>query len=387
MKFLILGAYCSCNLGDAVICRCAEEMLRKSFPGSEITIRDMIRRDRTAPRKEPSVRSLWKWRVGDKLFRLLARLGLEKRLLDREKGRVRQNLPHIEQICAGDYDAVVFAGGQMFMDRYALFLEACVSRFQEREIPVFFNACGTGPDDSPAIRERLKRTLSAPNVVYVSCRDDVERVNRRYLEGGRQAVSTCDPALSAAEVYGAEKAADAETVGLGVIYPNAVSPRKALKLWQGIIRELEGQGRPWQFFSNGDPADIVFARRVISSMPELRGREEALILPWDREPEDLVRHISQYKSLISYRLHSHVIACSLDIPTVALVWDKKLLYFFEKIGHRERCFPVESAARDVLNGLERAEREGYDRALITAQAEASARQLTQAILAHFPQWR
>ena len=63
MHILILGAYCSCNLGDGVICECVAEQLRADFPGAEITIRDLIRRDRLAPRGEPDAAMLWRRRT------------------------------------------------------------------------------------------------------------------------------------------------------------------------------------------------------------------------------------------------------------------------------------------------------------------------------------
>lgn len=388
MNILILGAYCSCNLGDAVICQCVADLLQKRFPQAQITICDVVNRTRTTPRREPDAAVLEKNRKEDRKIRLISRWTFFDKLLRRERWRVeKQNRTHLEQVCQTPCDLVIFAGGQMFMDRYALFLEFCVERFAQRGIPVFFNACGTGPDDSRAIRKRLKKTLSSSNVVHISCRDDVERVNRRYLKAGRTAVPTFDPALLTGQTYGITKAENADTIGLGVIYPNFVDPQKALKLWQDIIRQLERQGKRWQFFSNGDPADIVFARQVIASMPELQGREAELILPWDRQPEELVAHIAGYKSLVAYRLHSNIIACSLDIPSVALVWDDKLPRFFEKIGHPERCFSVDAKAEDVLRALERAEQEGYDRSLIEQQAAASARQLTDAILTQFPEWR
>lgn len=386
MKILVLGAYCSCNLGDAVICDCVTTLLQRRFPQAQIAIRDMIDRDRTIPRNYPAESALERFRIRDRIIRTITKYSPLDLLAWREHKRVKQNRQHLEAVCAESCDLVVFAGGQMLMDRYALFLEYCVKRFSERGIPVLFHACGTGRNDSSYIRRTLRDVLSSDSVCYLSCRDDVDQVNRLYLKNGQRATGVSDSALFAAQVYGVRKEENSGIVGLGVIYPNAVDPRQVMTLWQGIICELEHRGQRWQFFSNGDPADLVFAQRVIDSIPQLQGRED-LILTNDRYPQDLVSHISGYKGLIAYRLHSHIIAASLDIPSVALVWDDKLRFFFEKSGHPERCFSVNSDAKAVLEGLDRAMWEGYDRKLLNEQREESSQMLIDAILSVYPQWR
>jgi polysaccharide pyruvyl transferase WcaK-like protein len=80
-----------------------------------------------------------------------------------------------------------------------------------------------------------------------------------------------------------------------------------------------------------------------------------------------VNLIASFGSLISYRLHSHIIACSLDIPTVAIQWDRKVPFFFEKIGCPRRCLTAFASPRKVLARLEQARTEGYDRAAIQRQ--------------------
>lgn len=363
MHILILGAYCSCNLGDSVICQCVAEQLREWFPEARITIRDMIVRDRLAPKTMPQETMLRRRQLFTQAKRKLASLGVD-RILPREETRVAANLAHLDEICAGDYSLAIFAGGQLFMDGYALFLEACVERLGRRGIPVIFNACGLGPCHSRAIRKRLRRTLLGGNVLAISCRDGASRMEA--LLGTACAVETADPALEAGRLLKIRKQ-PSDTVGLGVMYPNAVPYGRSLALWQRIIRELERRGEKWQLFTNGDPADEVFARRLCASMPELAGRSD-LIAPRCVTPEELVQTVAGYKGIISYRLHSQIIAVSLDIPTAALVWDDKLPVFFSKIGRPERCFPVKSGAEAVVDGLWAAAREGYDRERIDAQA-------------------
>lgn len=381
MKILVLGAYQSSNLGDGVICECVAAVLRRGFPQAKILIRDLIARDRLADRSEPQIKTLEKRRIKTEIRRAVTRFTPVDLVLPQQQRRVEEQRAHLDEICSLECDMVVFAGGQMFMDLYALFLEYCLIRFEQRGIPVFFNACGTGPDFSSAIARRLKAATASGGVKWVSCRDDVDKAQRRYVAENKTVVPVADPALRTAQVYEIEKAPGADTIGLGVIYPKAGGFRGNLRFWQGIIRELERQGRKWKIFTNGDPADLAFGREVLASMPEFRGREDGFLCPRDREPEELVRTISNFSGLISFRLHSHIIAASLDIPTVAVVWDDKLPRFFEKLGYPERCVRVSTAPERVLEVLDRAQAQGYERGVIEQQAEMSERCLLEAILA------
>ncbi len=383
MNILILGAYDSVNLGDPVICECVAAMLQRNFPDAHITIRDVISRDRHRAFSDIGIKTLEKRRIKMNICRFSSRyLGIDLTLRT-ETNRFNANRRHLEQIFNVPCDLVVFAGGQMFMDRYALFLEACILHFQKQGIPVILNACGTGPAHSRTIAKRLKHALMQDCVKHISCRDDVHKVNLLYLEKNKKAIPTYDAALSSYVVYtnayNKEETHTKDTVGLGVIYPNGVSFHKSLRFWRRVIRQLEKQNIPWKIFSNGDSIDLEFARKILSTMPEFSGLEDTCICPRDVEPEGLVHTISEFSSLISFRLHSHIIAASLDIPTVAIVWDEKVPFFFKKIGCSERCFTVDASAEEVVLALHQAKKKGYDRTLLTKQAAHSEKQLVDAV--------
>lgn len=375
MNILLLGACDSGNLGDPVICDCVASWLRSHFPVARVTVRDLYCRESRQTAAEPSMKDLHTAQAKQHIIRAATAVGIDL-TCHFEQRRVEHSRDYIEATCAGDYDAVVFAGGQMFMDRYALFLEAHVKRFQARNIPVFFNACGTGPARSRQIARRLKQTLESPCVKFISCRDNAALV--------ASCLETFDPALSAAQVYGISRGENADTIGLGVICNQAAPEKEQTRFWQKLVRELERRGQKWQFFTNGDPADMAYARAVLASMPELAGREAELLHPRDTEPEALMRTIAGYRGVLAFRLHSHILAASLGVPSVALVWDEKLPFFFEKIGHPERCFRMGSGGEAILAALDRAEKEGYDRGLLDAQAKAARDQLIGAMIREIP---
>lgn len=361
MNILILGAYCSCNLGDAVICDCVADTLRRAYPHARIEIRDPVDRKREGEAVIPPLAELAKRRVKRNIRIAATKFGVDL-TARRENRRMAQSKAHLDAVCAGDYDVVIFAGGQLFMDGYGAFLAYCTEKFAQRKIPVFFNACGVGPADSGAVTRQLAKAMKLPNVRHISCRDDAALVQKRY-QPALPVLPTADPALSSSRVYGIQAEPRAVKIGLGVLYPNTLPYGKTLRFWRNVIRELDSREVEWELFSNGDPADMAFARDILEGLPRWKGHEEKL-RPCDRGPEALLRTVAGYRGLISCRLHSHIIAASLGIPTAAVVWDDKLRAFFRMIGCPERCVSVDTSAEKTVAVLENAAARGYDFALL-----------------------
>ncbi len=369
MKILVLGWYYSSNMGDAVICDCVAELLRCHFPQAQITVRDMAGRTRFPQRKTVDRAHLDHLRRRQILRSTATHLGWDKQL-SHEIWCFRESLPQMEAVTEGDWDLAVFAGGQLFMDSLALYVVHLTKVFEKRNIPVIFNACGIGPCVSPALRERLTNVLKSPTVRLVSCRDGAELVNSWC--GEAVAVATDDAALWAGECYGMEKK-PSHTVGLGVLYPQSLSPRKTAAFWRKIMQELDKKQIPWKMFTNGFEQDMVFARSLLDGRPEAD-----FLCPAPESPEELVSLIASFRSLIGFRLHSHIIAASLGIPTVALVWDQKVYRFFEKMDLQDRCFTIHDSASSVISALVAAETASDHRRIVLSRRQASRNLLLNA---------
>lgn len=371
MNVLLLGWYYASNMGDAVISDCVAAQIRAAFPDANIRIRDLAGRTGFPERNAGELdRAMYRQRK--RVMRVIAtKLGWDKQYIY-GKRCIEHDAGRIEGIADGDWDLAVFAGGQIFMDDLILYARNAVERLNQRGIPVIMNACGTGPSYSGKLQRMLAETLCMPNVKAVSCRDNTGLVNRWC--GQEIVVSTSDPALRAGEVYGVEKNRNTDTVGLGIMFPRSLNSKQVISFWKKVIRALDDRGISWMAFTNGNEADMEFARLILEDRTEQ-------LCPAPENPEELVRTISNFGGLISFRLHSHIIAASLDIPTVAVVWDDKLLRFFEKLGCPERCVRVSEDPGRVLDALELAQKQGWNRALIEEQAADAQRLLTQAIQA------
>ncbi len=355
MNILVLGWYYSSNLGDAVICDCVAELLRRKYPQANVVIRDMAGRTQFPPRIAADSAGIDRLRRRQKLRNAVTRMGWDKQL-SHELWCLQQDLPRMDAVTDGCWDLAVFAGGQLFMDDLALYAAHLTQALQQKNVPVLFNACGTGPSCSPAVQQRLAAALTAPNVHLVSCRDNTGLVNRWC--GSPVAVPTNDPALWAGSVYGIQKQ-PGNTVGIGVLYPRTLNPRATAASLRRLIAELENRGRSWMLFTNGSEQDMAFARMLLDGRAE-----QDYLCPAPETPAQLVQTIARFGSIIGFRLHSHIIAASLDIPTVALVWDRKLPLFFEKLGLKNRCFSIHDSASAIVSALSEAEASGCPRAAI-----------------------
>lgn len=385
MKVLLLGCYYSPNLGDGVICECVADQIHRAFPEAEITIKDLWNRsafkkiDIYERSSELSARWMtYKW-LRCETSRFLMEHGLCDRAEKRRRDMFRQNAKLLEQICSTECDLVVYAGGQMFMDAYIPLNQAIVEHFTDAGVPVIFNACGIGPAYSGKLRSALSETLGREKVVAISSRDGAGQMNRLVTTAGKRTEDTFDPALGCSDFYQVKADETSETVGLGIMWVNRLSPYADCRFWHNLILTLEERRIPWKIFINGDGTDAAFARYVIRTLPNFNKSFEECCVPAPSNPKELVQTVSRFKSIISFRLHSHIIATSLGVPSVAVVWDDKVRLFFEKIGHPERCCSMKDKPETVLNKLEAAQRKGYDRELIEKQTQYSEEWLIGAI--------
>lgn len=360
MNILVLGWYYASNLGDAVLTDCTAKLLCQKYPDANIVVRDLIGRQDFSRGGNATLRG--------KLFRLLAQL-------DRNGSYANRHRDDLDRTAAGNWDAVVFAGGQVFMDSLAIYVSYLTEQFAQRQIPVFFHACGMGPSYHKPIRRKLAQALNLPNVKYLSCRDDVARLHG--LCGNKKAVFAADSALWADRVFGVAAHANRKTLGLGVIDPGSLPNRQVVKFYVNLIQELESRRIPWKLFANGAEADTAFARRLLKQMPNFP--ETQYLCPAPQSPKELVELIASFDSLISFRLHSHLIAASLGIPTVGIAWDDKVRFFFQSIGHEERCKTLDDAPDGVLDGLAQAIEDPCDRKLLHSLRETSRQQLWNAM--------
>lgn len=365
MKIAVIGVYFASNLGDAVICDCVAKWFRDAYPQAQVDVIDINGNTEFEVLPIVSLRTLQKRQNSLKKDYWLARHGFRDKVYYWSNKNMENRMDFYGKIADRGYDFAVFAGGQLFMDWLSLDVCEFLKHFERTKTPVFFNACGVGVSVSKQIKERVQKYLNSDNVRFISTRDDVEKIGQRYLREGKKAIPTYDPALWTLETYQIERK-DSEVIGLGVMYCSHIRVRKLIRFWVNVIKELEKRNIPWKMFCNGSMDDYNLGCHVLE---RLHLEKDKFLCLCAKKPETLIEQISGFKGVISFRLHSHIIAASLDIPAVALVWDDKLRFFYRHLHHEERCMTVRNPAIEVVDQLEKALTEGYDRDLIEKQKE------------------
>ncbi len=239
-------------------------------------------------------------------------------------------------------DIVVFPGGGMIkyqVENLPVAMERVVSRAEHYGIPVVFNAVGVeGFDKSDDGCRLLCELLSCNCIKGITSRDYADFLNENYFFGESKAYRVSDPAVWASQAYGVSRDNRSQTVGLGVAraglfedYGIQFSKEDLLELWSGIIDCLDEKNIKWKLFTNGFAKDEEFLCDLVRYI----GREddlEKISVPKPETPTELVHNISQFKGIIACRMHANIIAYSMGIPCVGLVWNDKLRFFGKSIG-------------------------------------------------------
>lgn len=173
-----------------------------------------------------------------------------------------------------------------------------------------------------------------------------------------------DIGVWSSETFDIQKDQNSNLVGIGMItykrfaeFKKGVSHEQYNQTIIDIIKLLESNGVRWKMFTNGVNADYENAVEVCNSL-NLKP-EDCIVEP--HTPYELVKIISGFKGIITARLHSCIVAYSLDIPYIALSWNNKLNYFSDSIGYPERTVTHENfSAKQIIERYIVAENEGYD---------------------------
>lgn len=322
MKVLLIGECYSTNLGDGIIFQNVSYLLLKYFEDIElIDVLDTsgknsyIKTERVFYKKNKFKKIVNRWSPA----MLRESLSLRKRTLPTYTIKER-------------YDLAIYVGGQLISPYFLKQLETINNELKKQHVPIAYNAIGFGKFHNKGLQNRMVTLLNDKSISYLSVRDGKENLQ---AAGVLKPIKTvCDNAIFTNEVFEIKKMVST-VVGLGIMYIE--SEKKILiAFWRSILMLLDKKGVKWQFFVNGSDEDYLFAKEILTlhgcpiTTQYIKSKPET--------PEQLVETIASFAKIISFRLHSHIIAYSLEIPSVAMVWDEKVRSFFEMIGYSERCY-------------------------------------------------
>ncbi|MCD7722490.1 MAG: polysaccharide pyruvyl transferase family protein [Clostridiales bacterium] len=280
-------------------------------------------------------------------------------------------------------DAIVFAGGGINSVKFCTACEK-VLKYCGNSTEIYFNANGISKSFmSKNVKERIEKILNDSRVKQITTRGDYEAALKLIHTAKKYPCSlVLDSAIWINEAYNINKE-NSDIVGIGIIRPEIFKEHNmdidVLQLFSEIVSLLEANGHKWKFFCNGSKKDYAYGRQLCACLG--RGEKEFLA----KRPvksQDLVKQIAGFKGVIAARFHANIIATSLEVPSVALVWNEKMQGFSELIGCADRYISDEAVLKSpekIVAKLEDALAAGYDRRLINAEKKKTLKTLANVL--------
>ena len=328
MKVLLIGEIFSNNLGDPIIYENVKSCLEYKFRDISITPLDLscrIGKGLTFSSKKT---------LGALLVKIIYKIKkvfLERKPIKSVSFKIKFNQYFKYTIKNNYYDAFIFCGGSIFMDYFAYQIHHIIKLSPKKTKTIVFHSCGFGNLTKLGVR-LLKKSLNSSRVSLVSLRDGEDiynslNINKPYFM--IPDIAFCSPSLY--EKSCIEKA----TVGIGLF-----DDPKALVIIADLIVNLNTRRIKWSLFSNGSFSDneaIYQLGNILHISPDYLFNHT--LIP--NCPLELVNVITSFDKIVSFRLHSHIIAASYGIKSYGIIWSEKIRYFFHLIGNDNCCCSID----------------------------------------------
>lgn len=343
MKVVLVGEKYSTNLGDGVIFQTVRAMVKSFVPKAVLYDLDISGRITYDDNIE------WLLSSYQRLAGNLVSVDHARALLVRR--RLLQLIRDNRQI-----DAIIFVGGQLFMDYFTPAIYELSKVANKAGIAVIFNACGVGAMSHQSVRQ-LKKALGLPCVRAVSIRDgDVSQVSDIFSSCRLKPDVVTDPVVELADYVTTNFSRPKhQKLGINIMSPwvswrdhpeegNAYTKQ----LLRNILAFCKDHSISWEIYSNGGSDDNGY----ISGMCQQMNIDPKHIADFPHNPDDLVRCIAGYSHIIGFRMHTHIIAHALGIPTIGFLWDEKLRHYAERTHQVSQfLYMKESVSANIANQL------------------------------------
>ena len=323
MRILLLGEVYSANLGDALICKIVQNLIQKQYPDYQTEFFDISGR--------VDLNVLHPNTIYEKLFvKIMQHIRVPKvksphyALFKNNEFRYLKVFLNFRKLDLLSYDVALFCGGALFQDHFAGIIELIVKQLSKAGVPTIFHACGMGPLSQNG-EYLLNKAFCYSNVKAISLRDSIERFRQSFI-ASVEPVETYDTALCCREFI-QPCPSQSDIIGVGII-----SRAEHMKLQENVIKQLLHYKIPFRVFTNGAQHDYQAAVRVLRECGCGDLKISQLLTRRPQTPEDLIQDISTFSKVISFRMHSLIIATAYAIDNRGFVWDEKVRSFYNGLG-------------------------------------------------------
>lgn len=332
MKILLVGEYYSTNLGDPLLCRTVQYAIEREYPRARVVPFDISGKisysEHYDAKKYPAAQ-LWYFRAKNRFPKLWRKNNLYQIIAKDEARHMRVAAMLEEMLNMHTFDLVVFAGGSLFMDYFAGVIYLMLKRLVRTDAKILFHACGMSSLSSDS-EQLLKRILTHKRIYSITMRDSYTRFCAMF-QTKAQVDETFDTALASSCFFEGVCEQKAE-YGVGIMaIPEYYVFQKAL------VEQLLKSEKKWKLFTNGNCEDQSVAERILKDLGIAGEKQGQWLMPRPANPEDLVKVVTSFEKIISFRMHSQIVAASYGIPCYGFVWDKKVEEMYEKLDLAQCC--------------------------------------------------
>lgn len=320
LNILLVGLTKDNNLGDPIIAESVEYAIRKFYPYANIEYACLDEFDH---------KGIFWIRVLSKLQRMynIPPFKTLNLLYKRYFKKILKNK-----------DIGILTGGGLIKYKNQFFngITGLIEAAEDLGVPIAINSVGVeGYDATNKKCLALKKVLKSHAVKYVSTRDDLTTLIEKYYDHRPEipVIGTADPAILVSEEYDKSQSVK-NSIGIGVCrfsifeeYGCSQSADEIHDLYLNTILRLIERGNSIELFTNGGQSDNVYAKALQEELAS-KGYDISLKIP--KTSEELVKIISLFSQIIAVRMHACILAYSLGIPTVGLVWNDKLQFWAQK---------------------------------------------------------
>lgn len=342
MKILLIGEIYSSNLGDQLIYETTKYIIQKIYPSVEINELDIMgRKSENFNLKISYKKSIFSWK--EKIRESLRNIGWINSIL--LKNSARKLIPYYTQKISSGYDLAIFTGGQIIKNTFTEYVYLISDILEHYNVNVYYNAVGLGVLEKSQIK-KYKAILCRGNVQAITSRSNINRFIKTFNYEVK-CIETFDTAIFTNELYPRRKTKRKENIiGLGIMWLSNSNEQTYIDFWIKIINSLNNHNITWRIFTTGNIKDYLLAQKII----KILGKKEYFnfIEPNPTKTKTLIDYINNYDAIISFRLHSHIIAFSYSIPSIAIKWDEKTYDFFKKINKLNRVYSVNDNIEKIV---------------------------------------
>lgn len=330
MNILLVGECYSENLGDAVICQTVKKMIENEHPNANIILFDISGRigyQEYYNDKDYSIGVKCFIKITEKMPILLKKSNFYNLYKNNECRYLRAMLLLKKILNSHKFDRAVFVGGAMFMDYFAGLIYYTIRKFYNIGIPVIFHSCGMGYLSKDGIGI-LRKAFKYACIKNISIRDSKERFLQLF---GDIIIptETYDTAVCCSRFFEPNTNKIAE-YGIGVI-----SLKQHYELQKNIIHYFKNNNKSFKLFTNG--ADEHTAVLLLKECGYVDSDIPSMLMKRPITPKELIYNITSFEKIVSFRMHSLIVATSFGIEVRGFVWDDKVHTYLDKLGFPEWC--------------------------------------------------